>query len=70
MKYILNNVHQVSGQATNTTGQLLSQGNGTYLIQQSVVDNDPTTHTLITAAARASPQTDSAVRQYNIYIYF
>ncbi|XP_044018453.1 DNA-binding protein RFX2 isoform X1 [Aphidius gifuensis] len=51
---------QVSGQATNTTGQLLSQGNGTYLIQQSVVDNDPTTHTLITAAARASPQTDSA----------
>ncbi|KAK0074477.1 hypothetical protein PV326_012415, partial [Microctonus aethiopoides] len=53
---------QVSGQGSNTTtGQLLSQGNGTYLIQQSVVDGDPTTHALISAAAaRASPQTDTA----------
>ncbi|XP_023244976.1 DNA-binding protein RFX2 [Copidosoma floridanum] len=51
---------QVTGSST-TAGQLLSQGNGTYLIQQSVVDGDPTTHTLITAsAARASPQTESA----------
>ncbi|KAK0166785.1 hypothetical protein PV327_004269 [Microctonus hyperodae] len=54
---------QVSGQGSNTTtGQLLSQGNGTYLIQQSVVDGDPTTHALISAAARASPQTDTARR--------
>ncbi|XP_011647755.2 DNA-binding protein RFX2 isoform X5 [Pogonomyrmex barbatus] len=54
---------QVTGQGTNsTTGQLLSQGNGTYLIQQSVVDGDPTTHALISAAAaRASPQTETAV---------
>ncbi|XP_011647753.2 DNA-binding protein RFX2 isoform X3 [Pogonomyrmex barbatus] len=53
---------QVTGQGTNsTTGQLLSQGNGTYLIQQSVVDGDPTTHALISAAAaRASPQTETA----------
>lgn len=52
---------QVQGSNT-TTGQLLTQGNGTYLIQQSVVDGDPTTHTLISAAAaRASPQTESAV---------
>ncbi|XP_018309489.1 DNA-binding protein RFX2 isoform X1 [Mycetomoellerius zeteki] len=52
---------QVTGQGTNsTTGQLLSQGNGTYLIQQSVVDGDPT-HTLISAAAtRTSPQTETA----------
>ncbi|KYM94974.1 Transcription factor RFX3 [Cyphomyrmex costatus] len=52
---------QVTGQGTNsTTGQLLSQGNGTYLIQQSVVEGDPT-HTLISAAAtRASPQTETA----------
>ncbi|XP_058790783.1 DNA-binding protein RFX2 [Phymastichus coffea] len=49
---------QVTG--STTTGQLLSQGNGTYLIQQSVVEGDPT-HTLISAAAaRASPQTESA----------
>ncbi|KAK9301766.1 hypothetical protein QLX08_005969 [Tetragonisca angustula] len=54
---------QVTGQGSNsTTGQLLSQGNGTYLIQQSVVDGDPTAHALISAAAaRASPQTESAV---------
>ncbi|XP_035741087.1 DNA-binding protein RFX2-like isoform X5 [Vespa mandarinia] len=56
---------QVTAQGSNTTtGQLLSQGNGTYLIQQSVVDSDPTTHTLISAAAaaaRASPQTENAV---------
>ncbi|XP_024939248.1 DNA-binding protein RFX2 isoform X3 [Cephus cinctus] len=54
---------QVTGQGSNTTtGQLLSQGNGTYLIQQSVVDGDPTTHALISAAAaaRTSPQTESA----------
>ncbi|XP_017893084.1 DNA-binding protein RFX2 isoform X3 [Ceratina calcarata] len=53
---------QVSGQGTNsTTGQLLSQGNGTYLIQQSVVDGDPATHALISAAtARASPQAENA----------
>ncbi|CAL7942641.1 unnamed protein product [Xylocopa violacea] len=53
---------QVTGQGSNsTTGQLLSQGNGTYLIQQSVVDGDPTTHALISAAAaRASPQTENA----------
>ncbi|XP_076624445.1 regulatory transcription factor Rfx isoform X1 [Colletes latitarsis] len=52
---------QVTGQGSNsTTGQLLSQGNGTYLIQQSVVDGDPTTHTLISATARASPQTENA----------
>ncbi|XP_043678682.1 DNA-binding protein RFX2 isoform X3 [Vespula pensylvanica] len=55
---------QVTAQGSNTTtGQLLSQGNGTYLIQQSVVDGDPTTHTLISAAAaaaRASPQTENA----------
>ncbi|XP_035741091.1 DNA-binding protein RFX2-like isoform X9 [Vespa mandarinia] len=55
---------QVTAQGSNTTtGQLLSQGNGTYLIQQSVVDSDPTTHTLISAAAaaaRASPQTENA----------
>ena len=53
---------QVSGSST-TTGQLLLQGNGTYLIQQSVVESDPTTHALITAAAtaRASPQADNAV---------
>ncbi|XP_034934606.1 DNA-binding protein RFX2-like isoform X3 [Chelonus insularis] len=52
---------QVSGQGSNTTtGQLLTQGNGTYLIQQSVVDGDPTTHALISAAARASPQTEGA----------
>ncbi|XP_006619376.1 DNA-binding protein RFX2 isoform X4 [Apis dorsata] len=52
---------QVTGQGSNsTTGQLLSQGNGTYLIQQSVVDGDPTTHALISAAtARASPQTEN-----------
>ncbi|XP_016841053.1 DNA-binding protein RFX2 isoform X4 [Nasonia vitripennis] len=52
---------QVTGSST-TTGQLLSQGNGTYLIQQSVVDTDPATHALISAAAaaRASPQTESA----------
>ncbi|XP_043289835.1 DNA-binding protein RFX2 isoform X2 [Venturia canescens] len=51
---------QVQGSNT-TTGQLLTQGNGTYLIQQSVVDSDPTTHALISAAAaRASPQTESA----------
>ncbi|XP_078043756.1 regulatory transcription factor Rfx isoform X4 [Augochlora pura] len=54
---------QVTGQGSNsTTGQLLSQGNGTYLIQQSVVDGDPTAHALISAAAaRASPQTENAV---------
>ncbi|XP_014474718.1 PREDICTED: DNA-binding protein RFX2 isoform X7 [Dinoponera quadriceps] len=54
---------QVTGQGSNsTTGQLLSQGNGTYLIQQSVVDGDPTTHALMSAAAaRASPQTETAV---------
>ncbi|XP_032454563.1 DNA-binding protein RFX2 isoform X12 [Nasonia vitripennis] len=54
---------QVTGSST-TTGQLLSQGNGTYLIQQSVVDTDPATHALISAAAaaRASPQTESAVQ--------
>ncbi|XP_050454282.1 DNA-binding protein RFX2 isoform X6 [Cataglyphis hispanica] len=54
---------QVTGQGSNSaTGQLLSQGNGTYLIQQSVVDGDPTTHALISAAAaRASPQTETAV---------
>ncbi|XP_078043754.1 regulatory transcription factor Rfx isoform X2 [Augochlora pura] len=53
---------QVTGQGSNsTTGQLLSQGNGTYLIQQSVVDGDPTAHALISAAAaRASPQTENA----------
>ncbi|XP_014474716.1 PREDICTED: DNA-binding protein RFX2 isoform X5 [Dinoponera quadriceps] len=53
---------QVTGQGSNsTTGQLLSQGNGTYLIQQSVVDGDPTTHALMSAAAaRASPQTETA----------
>ncbi|RLU15456.1 hypothetical protein DMN91_012450 [Ooceraea biroi] len=53
---------QVTGQGSNTTtGQLLSQGNGTYLIQQSVVDGDATTHALISAAAaRASPQTETA----------
>ncbi|XP_063982439.1 DNA-binding protein RFX2 isoform X2 [Diachasmimorpha longicaudata] len=53
---------QVSGQGSNTTtNQLLSQGNGTYLIQQSVVDGDPATHALISAAtARGSPQTDNA----------
>ncbi|XP_011066945.1 PREDICTED: DNA-binding protein RFX2 isoform X4 [Acromyrmex echinatior] len=53
---------QVTGQGTNsTTGQLLSQGNGTYLIQQSVVDADPT-HTLISAATtRTSPPTETAV---------
>lgn len=52
---------QVTGQGSNsTTGQLLSQGNGTYLIQQSVVDGDPTAHALISAAtARASPQTEN-----------
>ncbi|XP_011495622.1 PREDICTED: DNA-binding protein RFX2 [Ceratosolen solmsi marchali] len=52
---------QVTGSST-TTGQLLSQGTGTYLIQQSVVDGDPTTHALISAAAaaRTSPQTESA----------
>ncbi|XP_076684700.1 regulatory transcription factor Rfx isoform X6 [Andrena cerasifolii] len=39
-----------------------AQGNGTYLIQQSVVDGDPTAHALISAAAaRASPQTENAV---------
>lgn len=55
---------KVTGQGSNTTtGQLLSQGNGTYLIQQSVVDGDPTTHALMSAAAaRASPQTETAVR--------
>ncbi|XP_033337441.1 regulatory transcription factor Rfx isoform X5 [Megalopta genalis] len=54
---------QVTGQGSNSTaGQLLSQGNGTYLIQQSVVDGDPTAHALISAAAaRASPQTENAV---------
>lgn len=53
---------QVTGQGSNSaTGQLLSQGNGTYLIQQSVVDGDPTAHALISAAAaRASPQTETA----------
>ncbi|XP_048505749.1 DNA-binding protein RFX2 isoform X3 [Athalia rosae] len=53
---------QVTGQGSSATaGQLLSQGNGTYLIQQSVVDGDPTTHALISAAAaRASPQTENA----------
>ncbi|XP_066598967.1 DNA-binding protein RFX2 isoform X3 [Prorops nasuta] len=53
---------QVTGQGSNsTTGQLLSQGSGTYLIQQSVVDGDPTTHALISAAAaRASPHTENA----------
>ncbi|XP_017752517.1 PREDICTED: DNA-binding protein RFX2 isoform X1 [Eufriesea mexicana] len=53
---------QVTGQGSNsTTGQLLSQGSGTYLIQQSVVDGDPTAHALISAAAaRASPQTENA----------
>ncbi|XP_033337437.1 regulatory transcription factor Rfx isoform X3 [Megalopta genalis] len=53
---------QVTGQGSNSTaGQLLSQGNGTYLIQQSVVDGDPTAHALISAAAaRASPQTENA----------
>ncbi|XP_046741895.1 DNA-binding protein RFX2 isoform X2 [Diprion similis] len=53
---------QVTGQGSNaTTGQLLSQSNGTYLIQQSVVDGDPTTHALISAtAARASPQAENA----------
>ncbi|XP_051175428.1 DNA-binding protein RFX2 isoform X3 [Leptopilina boulardi] len=51
---------QVQG---SNTGQLLSQGNGAYLIQQSVVDGDAATHALISAAAaRASPQTDSAVQ--------
>ncbi|XP_033223625.1 DNA-binding protein RFX2 isoform X3 [Belonocnema kinseyi] len=51
---------QVQGSNT-TTGQLLSQGNGAYLIQQSVVDGDAATHALISAAAaRASPQTESA----------
>ncbi|XP_067209809.1 DNA-binding protein RFX2 isoform X3 [Linepithema humile] len=50
---------QVTGQGSNTTtGQLLSQGNGTYLIQQGVVESDPTTHALI--SARASPQTETA----------
>ncbi|XP_048505807.1 DNA-binding protein RFX2 isoform X13 [Athalia rosae] len=55
---------QVTGQGSSATaGQLLSQGNGTYLIQQSVVDGDPTTHALISAAAaRASPQTENAVQ--------
>ncbi|XP_043472783.1 DNA-binding protein RFX2 isoform X2 [Leptopilina heterotoma] len=49
---------QVQG---SNTGQLLSQGNGAYLIQQSVVDGDAATHALISAAAaRSSPQTDSA----------
>ncbi|XP_011868958.1 PREDICTED: DNA-binding protein RFX2 isoform X7 [Vollenhovia emeryi] len=53
---------QVTGQGTNsTTGQLLSQGNGTYLIQQSVVDGDPTHALISAAAARASPQTETAV---------
>uniref|UniRef100_A0ABD2VWQ9 RFX-type winged-helix domain-containing protein n=1 Tax=Trichogramma kaykai TaxID=54128 RepID=A0ABD2VWQ9_9HYME len=52
---------QVTG-SNATTSQLLSQGNGTYLIQQSVVENDPTTHALISAAAaaRTSPQGDGA----------
>lgn len=55
-------LHQVTGQGTNsTTGQLLSQGNGTYLIQQSVVDGDPTHALISAAAARASPQTETAV---------
>lgn len=56
--------YQVTGQGSNsTTGQLLSQGNGTYLIQQSVVDGDPTAHALISAAtARASPQTENTVK--------
>ncbi|XP_012288679.1 DNA-binding protein RFX2 isoform X2 [Orussus abietinus] len=54
---------QVTGQGSNTTtGQLLSQGNGTYLIQQSVVDGDPTHALISAAAARASPQTESAVQ--------
>ncbi|KAJ8668157.1 hypothetical protein QAD02_009820 [Eretmocerus hayati] len=52
---------QVAG-STTATGQLLTQGNGTFLIQQSVVDTDPTTHALISAAAaaRSSPQTENA----------
>lgn len=55
-------LHQVTGQGTNsTTGQLLSQGNGTYLIQQSVVDGDPTHALISAAAARTSPQTETAV---------
>jgi len=54
--------YQVTGQGTNsTTGQLLSQGNGTYLIQQSVVDGDPTHALISAAAARTSPQTETAV---------
>ncbi|XP_070516528.1 DNA-binding protein RFX2 isoform X6 [Cardiocondyla obscurior] len=53
---------QVTGQGTNsTTGQLLSQGNGTYLIQQSVVDGDPTHALISAAAARTSPPTETAV---------
>ncbi|KAL0118276.1 hypothetical protein PUN28_009138 [Cardiocondyla obscurior] len=52
---------QVTGQGTNsTTGQLLSQGNGTYLIQQSVVDGDPTHALISAAAARTSPPTETA----------
>ncbi|XP_057342211.1 DNA-binding protein RFX2 isoform X1 [Microplitis mediator] len=53
---------QVSGQGSNTTAsQILSQGNGTYLIQQSVVEGDNSTHALIsTSATRASPQTENA----------
>ncbi|XP_066992717.1 DNA-binding protein RFX2 isoform X2 [Anabrus simplex] len=44
-----------------TSGQLLAQGNGTYLIQQQGVDPDAA-HTLITAAQRSSPQTVTAVQ--------
>ncbi|KAH0549790.1 hypothetical protein KQX54_014179 [Cotesia glomerata] len=54
---------QVSGQGSNTTAsQILSQGNGTYLIQQNIIDNDTPSHTLIsTSASRTSPQTENAV---------
>lgn len=59
--YILNSLgFQVNDPGTGAaTGQLLPQANGTYIIQQSVVDGDPT-HTLI-AAARTSPQEDNTV---------
>ncbi|XP_020286707.1 DNA-binding protein RFX2 isoform X3 [Pseudomyrmex gracilis] len=45
-----------------TTPVTYAQGNGTYLIQQSVVDGDPTTQALISAAAaaRTSPQEEAA----------
>jgi hypothetical protein len=44
-----------------TAGQLLAQGNGTYLIQQGV---DPDTAHTIIAAQRSSPQTVAAVSQH------